>query len=250
MKKHISLLLIVLMIISITACSKETSKTEEELKAEIKAEMEAEMATETEKDSTKNDEEKSNLKILKGTVIDWRSDGVGILLEKPMKFGDETLDHIFSKDWDMILDYVPKKYFHYSEAIDYLAADATIPVEIQVDMDTYERLPSHNDYITVTKVIAMDGVKNPSKTTDQDYTIDYYKDAFYSLVEGTPYIEGVDSTYTNDIKEFGLYHYTGDPRGDLFREAVDKILEAGFFIQQAEGEYMINEEEQMYYDGE
>lgn len=245
-------------LLSLVACSKEPSKPEEELKTEIKAEKKEELKTvvkeeideENINEKTKKEEEKSNLKILKGTIIDWRSDGVGILFENPVKFGDEKLEHIFSKDWDMILDYIPKKYIHYAENGDYFDSDANIPIEVEVDMSTYERLPSHNDYITVTNVISIDGVNNPSKTIDQDYSIDYYKEAFYSLLDIAPTIEGIDTFYTNNIKEYALYKYKGDSRGDLFREAVDKILEAGFFIQQAEGEYMINEEKQIYYDGE
>lgn len=246
--------LVILMILTILGCSQPASKTEEELKAEVRAEMEeeAKLKEELRAELEKVKQEDSDEKLIyKGTVLDARSYGVGIKLDKEITLnGNTTSELYFDMNQDSIdlLDYVPRKYFIYTEEYPMVKSNLEIAVAVEVDADSYgytgDGLAKH--YYKATKIISMDGVENPPAVSGEDYSIEYYTDAFFNLLGYVLYMEGYDGLYPNDIKDFFLYKYTGDSRGDEFRKVVDQLLESGLHIQQSEGSYMVNKEKVEY----
>lgn len=270
MKKIISLLLVFILGITVVGCSKETStqKTEEELRAEIKAEMEAEAKlkeelkaeikaemeseekkeektedpkTETNKENatSKGDEALSTLKgKLLGYGLYGAADvGVGIELDSPITIDNREVKEVYFKD-ESILDFVPRKYFtYYYEGCTSLKEEChgQIPIEIKVDPEGYGYDEEYDGTSgIIVKVISVDGEKDPTDKTGNEYPLDYYKTLFETRAH-----DGRE-VLPKDIKDHYFYKNTDDTIvGDDFRIAVDKIIEAGYSIRQIEGEYSI-----------
>ena len=262
MKKIISLLLVFILGVTVVGCSKETSaqKTEEELRAEIKAEMEAEAKlkeelkaeikaeekteepkTETDKENatSKNDEALSTLtgKLLAYGLYGAADVGVGIQLDSPITIDNREVKEVFFED-ESILDFVPRKYFtYYYEGCTSLKEEwhGQIPIEIKVDPEGYGYDEEYNGTSgIIVKVISVDGEKDPTDKTGNEYPLDYYKTVFQTRAH-----DGGE-VIPKDIKDHYFYKNTDTPVvGDDFRIAVDKIIEAGYSIRQIEGEYSI-----------
>ncbi|SKC36794.1 hypothetical protein [Maledivibacter halophilus] len=253
MKKIFSLLLILILVLSIVGCSKETisQKTEEELRAEIKAEMEAEeklkeelkaemkaeMEAEKKDEASKYNEE---LRFLKGKLLGYglyggEDGGTGIILDNPIIVDNRRVKEIFFED-ESILNFVPRKYFTYCyEGGTTFTNDGKIPIEIETDPKGYKYNEEYDRISgTMVKVISVDGEKNLVDKTENEYPLEYYKTLVLTRV-----YDGVEVLPKN-IKEHYFYKNTDTPLvGDEFKKAVDKILEAGYSIRQIEGEFSI-----------
>lgn len=262
MKKIISLLLVFILGITVVGCSNETStqKTEEELRAEIKAEMEAEAKlkeelkaeikaemeteepkTETDKENTISNDNEA-LSILTGKLLGYdlygvADVGVGIQLDSPITIDNREVKKVYFND-ESILDFVPRKYFtYYYECCTSLKEEChgQIPIEIKVDPEGYDYDEEFDGTSgIIVKIISVDGEKDPTDKTGNEYPLDYYKTLFETRVH-----DGGE-VLPKDIRDHYFYKNTDTPVvGDDFRIAVDKIIEAGYSIRQIEGEYSI-----------
>lgn len=260
MKKLISILLILVLLL--TACgSKETAKTEEELKAEIRAELEAEKESaekpkeEHEEKKTKNTEEKTETVdntlnedkelVLKGKLILTGTEfGHGILLDQKRNINDNIVNKIYFNNKEDVLKFVPRRYFtFYFEGRTSLKEELSgkIPIEIEADLDSFNFESDRNiGWIDVIDVISVDDEKDPVDKSVKEYPDEYYKDVFNVMISFLR-----DEVREPDIRDMEIYKSGGE-----FKEAVDKLIERGYFIEMGEGDYYINKTKQNYTDGE
>lgn len=269
MKKYISLLIVLMMLLTVVGCSaKETVKTKEELKAEIKAEMEAEaklkeeLRAEVEAELRKDDqkdkiikrnEESTNTEptleevsekmvTLSGTFIPYSMPfGTGIKLDTTFKYEGKEFEEIYING-ESIEDYIPRKYFtYYSEggtSVDesYIGS---INLTVKIDMESLKvGSDLHELFTNEYKIISVDGDK-PMDRTGDEYTLDYYK-AVFSI--NCYREEGVLAL--NDVKETALYKSTDNSEiVKLYKKSVDNILASGLSITAKNGDYYIGDEQ-------
>lgn len=244
MKKVIILLLVLVVVLSTAGCSSQTSKqtSAEESKVEQKTDNTQKIDEEAKKEEKvkENKEHVENAHLLKGKIINYGIPmGIGILLDEKMDIDGREVEKVFF-DEDIITNLIPRKYMtYYFEGGTSLKEEFNSQIGIKVKID-----PKSYDYYSdldrtsakIIEVVSLDGESNPRDKTEDEYSLDYYKSVFYTLTIKSEF------PYTDDVKEFYLYKNTDDPIiGDMFKTAVDKILERGLFIQLIDGEYEINE---------
>lgn len=252
MKKIISLLLMLILVLTQAACTKEAAKTEEELKAEIRAEIEKEAEhkeklkeelkaeMEAEQKGKNQDEDKSQSKddtvILEGVITDYRpQDGVGIILDSEKKIYERDVARIFFKD-NKLLDFVPRKYLTYGLELGTTIKgefNEKIPVKVRVDSNSFEYFePLWRTTADLVEVVSLDGESNPTDKSEKDFPDDYYKDVVNALTE--PCFDNL----SENIKDMDLYKNDSD-----FKEAVDTLYERGYSIKMGEDTYIMTKEE-------
>lgn len=274
MKKAIILLLTLALSLSMMACSSEISKQtageklkveqkandkknneevnkkevkkEEVKKAQVNKEEEVKDKTESKKKEkiiNENIEKKENvedIQLLKGKLV-WCYfyKGIGIELDEKQEILGKEVEAVYFGE-DTIKDLIPREYMTFlSQAGTYLDEDFNKQIELQVKINPNSySYDSDFDvtFVDLIEVISLDGEVNPTDKTKDEYPIDYWKDVFYALIRDVEFLP------TEDIKDYGLYKAEKDfGRSDMFRTAVDKILERGLYIQLVEGKYEINE---------
>lgn len=251
MKKIISTVLVLVLILSLTACFVEASsqKSEEERKIELN---EAKKVNNTKEPNEENKKEKSvkqdtenveNTLLLEGKIIGYNTriyGGVnGILLDEKMNIDGREVKQIYFHE-DIITDLIPRKYMTYCLKEGTSLKEELrnkISVKIKIDSKSYEYESGYN--ITLAKaieVLSLDGETNPVDKRKDEYPIEYYKAVFYTHA----YYDNLPSG--TDVKEHTYYKNTEiDGVGDYFKIAVDKILEEGLFIEKVGGTYKIND---------
>lgn len=265
MRRKIGLLLVIFIVFTIfTGCS--PKKTEEERKAEIREELEKEEMSEelkaelkkelenkekqeksTEEDTkavnnTLDEESESILKgklILTGTEL-----GHGILLDEKRNINGNMVNQIYFNNKEDVLKFVPRRYFtFYFEGRTSLKEELSgkIPIEVEADFDSFNFESDRNiGWIDVIDVISVNDEKDPADKSMQEYPDEYYKDVFNVMISFLR-----DEVREPDIRDMEIYKSGGE-----FKEAVDKLIERGYFIEMGEGDYYINKTKQNYTDGE
>ena len=241
-------MIVLVVLLSIVGCSEKTNIDEDKLKAEIRAELEAEAANSKQQDlETQANEQKKGRVVLEGTIVSYGSPfTIGMVLDAPITVDGREVKEIYFNE-DVITNLVPRKYFtFYLEGRTSIAEqyNGKIPIKVEIDEGScryYE--DRHLTYADIVNVISIDGEKNPGDKTNDEYPLDYYKSVFYA------YCYQNNEIIPRDVKKTYYYINTDDERlGDLYKRAVDKILEAGLFINMGEGIYYI-EDQHMNYTG-
>ena len=177
--------------------------------------------------------------ILVGTEL-----GHGILLDHVDQIPGNQADQLFFLDKDQVMDFIPREYFtFYTEGRRSLKEELSgqISIEIKIKPDSYGYESERNvGWVDVVEVISVDGDINPEDKSAAPYLDEYYMDVLERA-----YTIGPDEIIQQDIRDMTVYNTDPD-----FKEAVDTLLERGYFIQMAEGDYYINETEEIYTDGE
>lgn len=251
-----------------TACgNKNETKSEEALRAEIKAELEAEMKNENQEDRAVEEEDVSEAEapkteyILKGTLIpSYPPFGYGIALDSPLTFEVKdasgqvvvnTYDDVYLYNGDDLVPYINKAYMVYDDPVVTVSSDAEIPIEVKVDFTGFPGLESSFDdapYADMVELISLEGSTDIRERSDTEYPLETYKHFFFSLLPEAISQDG--GTSLGDVKAFTYYTNEGTDDEKLFKEAVDAIYEAGYFINMGEGDYYIEASEEDYTEGD
>lgn len=255
-------LLLSMMVCMLLVAGCTTQKTEAELRAEIKQEMEnddalreelkreieeeakAEKKNEVNKkenEAISNSDEKVHL--MGQLIIAGGEFSYGIDLEEDFEIDNQTVNQVFIKNWETVTEYAPKDYLtYYIDSGTFIDEKYDNKIDIAVEIDrseSYYESDRHVAWVSINEVTDFDGIKSPTKGSGT-FTDDYYIKVFNFL----HYVEQGEVSKA-DIREMAMYQDNA-----LLREAIDALLTRGYFIQMAEGDYYINEEEKTYSDGE
>lgn len=167
-----------------------------------------------------------------------------IFLDKKLKIKGREINRIWLRNIN-IEKYIPRDYFtFYYEGGPGIKTELIekIPLVVEIDAESIE-FQDFYTYGKVLKIISIDGENSPIDKSESDYPLDYYKCVFKTIYD----IEGRNSgNFTpQNIKNYFLYK-EGD---SLFKDAVDKILESGLYINMLEGEYEIGNTKKISEEG-
>ncbi|MCY6369425.1 hypothetical protein [Clostridium ganghwense] len=236
MRKVISLILGLMIVLSVVGCSQKNT---------------AKKTKETQGQGVKKNVQEKDALLLKGKIVGYAGgNDCGntntLVLDKKLNIYGREIDRVWLKN-DIITELIPRKYMtYYLEGGEALKEEfiEKIPIEVKVDPNSFEFVDFYT-FAKGIKVVSLDGETDPRDKSKDEYPIDYYKDMFYALCSP----DNVDSEYpyTVDIKEY--YLYKNADAGDNFKIAVDKILESGLYINMLEGEYVIETEKRYSEEG-
>jgi hypothetical protein len=238
----------------------EEAALKEELKEEIKAELAAEQAEKeaVEAEGLKarlgvHEHVEGNTYILRGRLMpDEPPMGAHIDLETPLLIqrdhqeGLHTLNSILLPE-NSIYDYVARENFVYQEPFLTISSDSNISVVIKGDLSSLVAFDGPGDDfwpVDALEILSLNGEETLVDHSSEPFPLEVCKSIFfaycYNEFDGRPH----------NVKEGYYYTNLDTPIGSLYKDAVDEILAQGYFFNQGEGDYYIEEEKTTYLDGE
>lgn len=218
MKKISSILIAIIISLAIAGCSSQKPAKEEVVV---------------------NKEQPSNEKIvLEGTAINNADpSGEGMFIYEQLEFEGKKYSYIYFAG-ESVYKYIDRKLFDYDSDFGTVLSEdfaPTVSIEIEVDKDSLYKGDYGYLYANKYKVISVCEKKDLKDRTNEEYSTDYYKQVFFKYC-----YEGDEGARNKDVKETYYYKNIDSNIGDIYKVAVDYLLDKGYTIKMSEGDYYID----------